>query len=307
MNLKRFDIQIGIATVALIAFALLPAVSDNQYLLNTMITVMIFSLFGAAWDLTYGVTGLMNFGPGVAFGVGAFALNYFARSNISPPLALVLAAIIAASSGVIMWIPSVRMSGAYLAIVTLAILLLAGDVALVQTGEEGLSNGMTYFAVPIITAYYGALIVSMVGIFVLLFIKGTKFGLRLRAIKDDEVSAKSIAINTMKYKLAVFLASSFFLGLAGAYYSLYSTSVNYGIFSITNNFLGVAVGVIGGPGTIVGSILGSLIVEIPSGYLVSYGPYSLIVYGLTMVLVMLFLHGGLMQIVNFAARRVRSR
>ncbi|MDG6907963.1 MAG: branched-chain amino acid ABC transporter permease [Nitrososphaerota archaeon] len=296
MNFKRFNIQLVIAVVALFVLGVLP-----------IITVMIFALFGAAWDLTYGVTGLMNFGPGVAFGVGAFALNYFARADISPPLALILGASIAGASGTIMWIPSVRMSGAYLAIVTLAILLLAGDVALVQTGEEGLSNGMTYFAVSINTAYYGALVVSMAGIFVLLFIKGTKFGLRLRAIKDDEISAKSIAINTTRYKLAVFIASSFFLGLAGAYYSLYSTSVNYGIFSITNNFLGVAVGVIGGPGTIVGSILGSLIVEIPSGYLVSYGPYSLIVYGLTMVIVMLFLRGGLMQIVSFVVRKVRYR
>jgi branched-chain amino acid transport system permease protein len=299
-------VELGVLIAATVSLVLLPFISHDLFLLNVMISVMLFALFGASWDLSHGVTGLVNFGPGVAFGVGGFTLNYLARQHYDPVGALLIAGTVAAASGILMWIPSVRMTGSYLAIVTLAILLLAGALALVETGQEGYSNGIAYFNVPIYVSYYGALATSIAGISILLFIKNTRFGLRLRAIKDDEVSAKSTAINTAFYKLLVFLISSFFLGLAGAYYTLYITSVNYTIFSITTNFLGVVIGVIGGPGTIVGAILGSLLVEIPIGYLVSYGSYSLIVYGLTMVLVMLFFRGGLMEAVNLVGRRVRS-
>ncbi|MFI5420409.1 MAG: branched-chain amino acid ABC transporter permease [Nitrososphaerales archaeon] len=301
--LQAYSIDLGIAIIATITFAVVPLVSQDEFLMNTLITVMLFALFGASWDLQYGVTGLINLGPGVAYGVGGFALNYLAvQQHYAPALSLLLAGLIAAPSGLIIWLPAVRMSGAYLAIVTLAILLLAGNLALIKTGQEGYSNGIRYFSVSITTAYYGALVVSLVGIFVLFFFKNSRFGLRSRAIKDDEVSAKARGINVALNKLVVVVLSSFFLGLAGAYYALYTNSVNYSVFSITTNFIGITIGVIGGPGTIVGGIIGSLLVEIPSSYLVSYGVYSLIVYGLTLVIVMLFFKGGVIQALHWVAR-----
>ncbi len=292
---------------ALVVLGVLPLVSHDLFLQNALITVMLFALFGAAWDLTYGVTGLANFGPGVAFGLGSFALTFLARDHYEPAIALLLAGAIAASAGVVMWIPSIRMSGAYLAIVTIAFLLISTDIALTLTGEEGLSNGISYFRASITESYYGAVALSIVGIFILMYLKQTRFGLRLRAIRDDEVSAKSVGINAGVHKLVVFLVSSFFLGLAGAYQTLYATSVNYTIFSFTNNFLGIAIGVIGGAGTIAGAILGSLVVQLPSNYLVSYGPYSVIVYGVTMILVMLFFRGGLMEAIELVSRKLGVR
>jgi branched-chain amino acid transport system permease protein len=294
----------AIVIVALLFLGILPLISKSLFLLSVLISVLIFALFGAAWDLTYGVTGLANFGPGLAFGVGAFTLNFFARLHYFPLLAIFLAGIIAASTGVIMWIPSIRMSGAYLAIVTIAFLLIASEIALSLTGEEGFSNGISYFRGSIVESYYGALFLCIVGILVLMYVKHTRFGLRIRAIRDDEIAAKSVGIGTALHKLVVFLLSSFFLGLAGAYYTLYNTSVNYSIFSFTTNFVGIAIGVIGGPGSIAGSIIGSLLVELPSSYLVSYGSYAIIVYGLIMIVVMLFFRGGLIEAIRLSAKKL---
>ena len=303
----RASLPVAIAGLAFAILIFLPLSTGDKFLLNTLINVMIFALFGAAWDLSYGVAGLANFGPGVAFGIGAFGLNFFARSGFEPALALLLAAALASASGLLMWIPSIRMSGAYLAIVTLVFLLLASDIALTLTGEDGLTNSILYYSEPIVVSYYGAVAVSMVGIFALLYVSRSRFGLRLRAMKDDEVSAKTVAINTSYHKLVVLVTSSFFLGLAGAFRTLYIGSVNYSIFSITNNFLGITIGVIGGAGSIAGALLGATAVEFPFAYLVTYGSYSLIAYGLTMILVMLFLRGGLVEGLQRVFRRVNPR
>ncbi|HZW54836.1 MAG TPA: branched-chain amino acid ABC transporter permease [Nitrososphaerales archaeon] len=290
--------------VILVALAFLPFLTTDQFVLSAMITVLIFALFGASWDLSYGVAGLLNLGPGVSFGVGGFALTYLAKSHYPPVVAVFFAAVIAASTGILIWIPSIRMSGAYLGIVTLAILLLFSDIALIWTGEEGVPIGIHYFNATLQQSYYYALILSGVGMFALYALSGTRFGLQARAMKDDEAAAKSISINIPIYKLASLIVSSFFLGLAGAYYTLYISNVNYTIFSINTNFLGVVISILGGSGTILGSIIGSLIVQLPSQYLVSYGSYSIILYGATMILVMLFLRGGILQGVEYLASKL---
>lgn len=278
-----------------VLFALLPLITNDKFVLNIMIPVFIFALFGACWDLSYGVAGILNLGPGIAFGVGGFLLAILAASHYSPLFALLLSAGGSALTGIIIWIPSIRMSGAYLAIVTLVILLLFGDIAVIRTGEEGLSIGINYFSAPLLQSYYLALAISIFGIFALYGLSRTQFGLRARAMKDDEIAAKSISINTLIHKLIILVVSSFFLGLAGAFYALYLSSVNYAVFSINTNFLGVVISIIGGSGSIVGALIGALVVELPSQYLVSYGSYSVIFYGAIMIVVIMFLGNGLMQ------------
>lgn len=305
--LKEQKLALSVVVVTVVVLAMIPIISNNLFLQSVLISVLLFALFGAAWDLTYGVTGLANFGPGVAFGIGAFALTYLARLHYSPPIAIFLAGMIAALTGVVMWVPSIRMTGAYLAIVTIAFLLIASEVALLLTGEEGLSNGISYFRGSIFESYYGALAICISGILILMYLKETSFGLRIRAIRDDEIAAKSVGISTGIHKLMVFLISSFFLGLAGAYYTLYNSSVNYSIFSFTTNFLGIAIGVIGGPSSIAGSIIGSLVVEVPSNYLISSGSDSIIFYGLVMIIVMVFFRGGLMEAIKLTSKKLSGR
>lgn len=293
----------ALAIYAVLVF--LPMFSGVQFLLSAMITVFVFALFAASWDFSYGVAGLLNLGPGVAFGIGGFALTYFAKSGYPPETALIAAGITAALTGVLIWIPSIRMSGAYLAIVTLAILLLFSDIALIYTGEEGIAIGINYFNATLQQSYYYALILSGVGIFTLYMLSGTRFGLEAKAIKDDEVAARAISINIPVHKLVVLIISSFFLGLSGAYYCLYVSNVNYTIFSINTDFLGVVISILGGSGTIFGSIIGSLLVQLPAQYLVSYGSYAIIVYGSTMIVVMLFLRGGIIQGAEYIATKLK--
>jgi len=285
-------ISLIVGGALLLFLGVLPFFISDRFLISSLTVTLLFSLFGAAWDLTYGVGGLPNFGPGVPFGVGAFSLAMLAHHGYSPPIAFLLAGIAGASTGIIFWIPSIRAAGGYLALLTIILLLLAGDIALVQTGEEGLSIGIKYFAPSVLESYYEAFALSAASMFLLFGIKQSKFGLRLRAMRDDEIAAKSVAIKVIYFKLIVFVISSLFLAFAGAYYVLYTSSVNYQIFSFTNNFLGVAVGVIGGVGTIFGSLIGALLVELPSLYLLSYGSYSLILYGSTMIVIMLFWRAG---------------
>jgi branched-chain amino acid transport system permease protein len=294
---------VGLAVLG--SLSLLPVVSHNQFLQTSMILVFIFALFAASWDLTFGVTGLPNFGPGLPFGVGGFML-YLVPRQVNPLVAVFTAGLAAGAFGILMWTPSIRLRGSYLSIVTLAMLLLFQDASFVLTSEEGVSLGFSYYAVPLVTSYYFALAIAGGSSFVLYLLSKSKLGLRLRAIKDDEVAARASSINVEGHKLFVFMLSAFFAGMAGAYYTLYNSNVNYTIFSVTNDFLPIVITVIGGPGTIFGAWLGSLLVELPSLYLLAYGPYSLIIYGGTMIVVMLFVKGGIMGGLTRISERIRG-
>jgi len=291
------------------AIALIPLLTNDQFLLSSMIFVLVFALFAAAWDIGYGIAGIINLGPGVAYGVGSYFFVYFALAHYPPWLAFLGAATIASLTGFIFWIPSIRTSGSYLAIVTLILLLLVGEIALGQTGEEGISAGIGYYAPTLVQSYYATLALAFAGSLFLFFLSYSRFGLRLKAMRDDEVAAKAVKINVYFYKLVTLVLSSFFLGISGASTALFINHghFDYGIFGITTNFLGIVVSVIGGPATIFGSIIGSLIVELPANYLTSYSTYAVIAYGATMVLAMLFLRSGILNAVVSLTRGFANR
>lgn len=308
MKISRSIFATGTAFYA--AMALIPFFTKDQFFLSTMIFVSVFALFAAAWDLGFGVAGIINLGPGVAYGIGSYLFVYFAIINYPPALALLGATLIASLTGFIYWVPSIRTSGAYLAIVTLILLLLAGEIALGYTGEEGISAQITYYAPTLIQSYYVTMGIAFAGSLGLFFLSSSKFGLRLKAMRDDEVAAKAVGINVYLYKLVALILSSSLLGLSGASTAFFinHSHFDFGIFAITTNFLGVVISVIGGPATIFGSIIGSLIVELPANYLTSYSTYAIIAYGATMILVVLFLRSGILNaVVSLTARRSTKR
>jgi branched-chain amino acid transport system permease protein len=306
----KISIPILVTGIAFyVVLALLPQFTKDQFFLSSMTFVFVFALFAAAWDLGYGVAGIINLGPGVAYGIGAYLVVFFAIAHFPPLIAFLGAAAIASLTAFIFWIPTIRTSGTYLAIVTLILLLLVGEVALGRTGEDGISAGIGYFSSTLIESYYATLAFAFVGSIILFLATSSKFGLRLRAIRDDEVAAKAVGVNVYLYKLLTLLISSFFLGLSGAATSLFINHghFDYTIFAITSNFLGVVISVIGGPATIFGSIIGSLIVELPANYLTSYSTYAVITYGATMVIVVLFLRSGILNAVVTLARRLTKK
>ena len=153
----RFSKTILFAGVAIYAvIAVIPLLTRDQFLLSSMTFVLVFALFAAAWDVGYGVTGIVNLGPGVAYGIGSYAFVYFAIAHYPPIAAIIFAAAIASLIGFVYWIPSIRTSGTYLAIITLILLLLVGEIALGRTGEEGISAAINYFAPTLIQAYYAS-------------------------------------------------------------------------------------------------------------------------------------------------------
>lgn len=268
--------------------------------------VFVFALFAAAWDLGYGVAGIINLGPGVAYGIGAYFFVFFAIAHYPPLISFILASLMAALIGFIYWIPSIRTSGSYLAIVTLILLLLASEIALANTGEDGISAQINYYTPTLIQSYYFSLIIAFVGSLAIFFLSFSKFGLRLKAMRDDEIAAKSVGINVHISKLVTLLVSSFLLGVSGASTALFinHSHFDYTIFAITPNFLGVVISVIGGPATIFGSIIGALIVELPANYLTSYSTYAVLSYGATLVLVVLFLKSGILNAVVTITNRI---
>jgi branched-chain amino acid transport system permease protein len=241
----------------------------------------------------------LNLGPGVAFGIGSFFFVYLALAHYPPILALLGGAAIASLTGFVYWIPSIRTSGSYLAIVTLILLLLAGELALSRTTEEGISAGLNYYTPSLMQSYYASVGIAFLGTLIIFLLSYSRFGLRLKAMRDDETAAKSVGINVYFSKLVALVISSFCL----VAFFINHTHADFGVFNITTNFLGIVISVIGGPATIFGSIIGSLIVELPANYLTSYSTYAVIAYGTTMVLVVLFLRSGILNTIHDITNR----
>ena len=184
-----------------------------------------------------------------------------------------------------------------------------GRTGAFQHGEEGISAGLNYYTPTLMQSYYASLGTAFLGSLILFLLSYSRFGLRLKAMRDDETAAKSVGINVYYSKLASLVISSFFLGLSGALAAFFinHTHADFGVFGITTNFLGIVISVIGGTATIFGSIIGAFIVELPANYLTSYSTYAVIAYGATMVLVVLFLRSGILNAVTTLFSRLRRR
>jgi branched-chain amino acid transport system permease protein len=132
----------------------------------------------------------------------------------------------------------------------------------------------------------------------------SRVGFYLRAIRDDPEAAEAMGVDTVRWKLFAFTASAFIAGVAGAFYGQYVSSVTPSLGVISEMGLVVAMTVIGGAGTILGPVLGGLLVQGASQYLREYEALRLILFGLFIIMIMRFFPSGLMGVLGLLSRRL---
>lgn len=278
------------------------------YLSNILILTFTLAIFAASWDLIYGFCGQINFGPTFQYGMAAFVSIFLVRDAVSIWLSFFLGAIVAAGLGVLIAGPSLRLRPLYFAMVTFAMCIIANGVALILTGEEGANINARLFGGGIVTNYYFALVLMTVSIGLMHWIGQSRVGIKFKTIREDQIAAEAMGINTTNYKLLAFAISSFFAGVAGAYTALYIGHVDFNYFAINTVFQIIAMAVVGGLGTIIGSLIGSFALYVPSALLLGSGPWGLIVYAVIIAAVLVAVPGGIMSIImRFIPRRSTAR
>jgi len=291
---------------ALAAAALLPALLPHPFVLTLATQAAVWALLAASWDLLSGYTGQISFGHAGFFAVGAYAAATATKhAGLSPWLGVLFGALVAGALGLLAGFPALRLRGHYLALVTLGlaeiIRLVAQNWLSLTGGPFGIHDFATYPGLPagpvahrqalyLVTLGFAAASIAAMG----WVCEATEAGRAFRAIREDEVLAQSLGINTTAYKLLAFALSSAFAGLAGTLYAYYIQLVSPAVASAVTTSLVIGMAVFGGLGTIWGPALGALLLFSVSEGLRFVGVvYNLIAVGLVIMVFVIFLPRGL--------------
>ncbi len=288
----------------------------NIYYLHLFNLMIIYSIFSMGLNILTGYTGITSFGHAGFFAVGAYASAILVTKAGLPVIpALLLAALVAAVTGIVVSLPVIRISGIYLAMVTLGF---AELVRLIAINWESLTGGpLGISRIPPISIFQVQLrgermlflflypfFLACVAVFVRVI--RSRFGRSLRAIKDSESAAASVGIPCALNKMRSFFFSGLFSGLAGALYAHFDRYISPDTFRFDLSILVLCMVVVGGMGSVAGSILGAVVLVILLEVFQPLGDFRLIVYGGLLMIMIMFFPNGLVGLFGTLRERLRG-
>ena len=293
----------------LVIAVIIPQVVTNKYYMNILIMSGIWSIVALSLNLILGYTGQVNLAHGAFFGIGAYASALMMlKLNMNFWLALPLASAAAGVFGFLIGLPALRTRGSYFAIGTLCFNII---VTLIVDRWEGLTEGARGLmgipgaaSIPLpwggeivfktmASQYYLVLFFLVLTIFVLRRIMQSLVGRTFRAIRGNEELAEAVGIHAMRTKLLSFTVSCFFAGVGGVLYASYIGFLSPEITDYHVSFDALIYVMIGGIGTIVGPIIGTLLfVTIPETLQVA-AEFRLLLYGLILIVMIIYLPRGI--------------
>jgi branched-chain amino acid transport system permease protein len=282
------------------AFALLPFFYSNHLLLFNFI---IFIVLAQGVNVIYGFTGYLPFGYVGFFGAGAYGFSLMVLHLQAPPFLAILVGAAASLILALVLTPLFRLSGAYFSIANLAASLAVLQVVAnpnledYTRGPYGISlNGI--FNPPL--AYATAVAILAATLYAVIFLRNSKFGLALQAIREDAISASMAGINVVRERVIAWLLSALIAGLAGSVFAWYA-SVFYPetVFSGEFTIFAIVFALFGGTATVVGPILGVIILYgIYNTVGISTPQYFQLIYGALLIGLVLFLPNGLVSLLR---------
>ena len=310
-----------VVLAAAIALLLYPVVSDNLYYQNMIILSLIFAIGAVGLNVISGYGGYVSLGQGAFLGLGAYTLAILSTrvESVSVwiwvPVAGVVAGLFAALLGVV----ALRTRGPSFVIMTIAFLFLLQIVAInwssLTGGTAGISLPLPQWSIDIQNWPFYYALAGLLGVSLLMswWIRRTKFGMGLVAMREDEDKAATVGVNTPIYKLLGFVASAVFVGMAGAVYGYYLSFVDpTGMFNILLSVQILLSMLLGGRGTLLGPVLGAFIIEPLNEWTnnnLGGGNSRLLIFGGLMALVVMFLPRGIIPTLRdiIEARRRRGK
>jgi branched-chain amino acid transport system permease protein len=293
--------QAALAASAVVLLGVSPLFVDRSTV-SLLFYLMMWVCLAQSFNLFTGLTGYVNFGNVVFYGVGAYAAAVaMALWDASPYLAVLLGGAFSALLALGMSFPTLRLRGAYFAIATLSI----QQAVFVLFDNWGYVNTAAGISIPVkfydpVLQYYAMLVVSVATVAAFFVVSRSRVGKALKAIRLQEETALSIGINSTLYKTTAFVISGFFAGLGGG------TAIwNISFIDPTSGFPGtitltvISMAMLGGLGTLIGPMIGSLILYVTGYYLLLQYPYlHLIMFGAIIMAVVLVLPNGIVGFVR---------
>lgn len=304
MNKKR---AVLIAMTA--AFLLIPVLDRNQYHIYILDRALINCIVASGLVALTGLAGQMSLGHAAFYGIGAYTSALLtARLGVPIWLGIVVAAVVCLAAGMLLGIPSFRVSGFYLSLVTIAF---GNIVWMVIVNWQSLTGGpLGLLGIPTIRVsgkpigkvgfFYLSAVVLALTFIISRRIAGSYLGRAMRAMRDDEVAATTMGINARALKLMVFSLSAVYGGVAGGLYAHLSTFLSPESFVFLESCNFVAMAVVGGLRHIFGGILGGIVVTLVPEFLRVKGweIYYLMGSSLVILLLVIYLPSGLVPAID---------
>src|SRR4051795_7883253 len=305
-----------VAGILLVAY---PMLSDNLYYQNMIILSLVFAIAASGLGIITGLAGYVSLGQGAFIGLGGYTVGVLATRHpdtsvwVWMPVAGVVAGLVAVALGVV----ALRASGPSFVIITVAFLFLVQVIAInwrsLTGGTEGLSLPLPTWDADIQNwpFYYSLVGILALQLLLTWWVRRTKLGTGLVAIREDETKAATIGINLPVEKMIAFVASSVLVGVAGGVYGYYLTFIEpRGMFNILLSVETMLALLVGGKATLWGPVLGAFIVEPLNQYAnnnLGGGNTRLLLFGGMLIVIVLFLPNGVLPAVESGLERLRTR
>jgi branched-chain amino acid transport system permease protein len=308
--------RVAVAGAVVLALVL-PLILRGPYHRHVLVLAGLFILMALGFDLVLGYLGELSLGHAAFFGIGAYATALLTRHLDVPfPVDLLLAGAFTGVAGFLIGAPSLRLKGPYFAIVTFGFAEILHLVALnwtsVTRGPMGLPDiphpKLGAFGITSELGYY-YLILTLIAVAVLVTrrLLDSTVGHALLAIRENDELAAATGIPTFRYKLFVFIIGMIFTGVAGSVYARYVHFVDPTAFSFYYTVTVVSMVIVGGQGSIAGTILGALTFTLLPEYLRVVEGARLVIFGALLMAAIVFMPDGLRGLLRPTAQRRRQR
>jgi branched-chain amino acid transport system permease protein len=304
--------QVLVAAVFLFAAMFVPLFVPTDYILQILFRVFLFAALGLAWNLVGGYAGQLSLGHAAYFGVGAYGLALFSKLGISPWVSVFLGVALAVICAGMIGTISFRLRGPYFALCTIAfaevLRLVAKNLPNITGGDVGAQVPALFTNSAIRSFYWAGVLLTAFAFALTAWIERSRFGYYLMSIREDQDTALSVGVNAARCKLWALLISAAITGFGGALYaSIFLFIVPDQVLAMDISTEIAIVAMLGGAGTLLGPLLGSVILESSAEiFKTVFKEAHLLIYGVLIVIVVLFMPEGVVGTVTNRLARFKK-
>lgn len=313
--MKKYKNSILIVILVIAIFLLLNFLIDigiiNRYVKGLLTLSFINIILAVALNMITGITGQLSLGNAGFMAIGAYTSAFFSVKVGTPfILSLFIGGLLAGVIAIIVGIPTLKLKGDYFAITTLGV----GEITRVLiTNIDAIGGARGFTGIPSKTtinfAYFSMILIL---ILVINIVKSSK-GRALIAIRENEIAAEAMGVNTTKYKVTAFFIAALLTGFAGGLFAHYTSFIQPTTFNFMKSIEIVTFVVLGGMGSITGSVIAAIFLTILPESLRSLSDYRMVIYSLSLVILMIFRPQGLLgklevtDIYNIIKNKVKGK
>ena len=294
LSQKHHKVMIGILLAAMLVF---PLMGFSQYVYRIAVVSVLYAILAMSLNLIAGVAGQISLGHIAFYGIGAYTSALLCVNfGISVWVGILAAFVVSMLFGLLIAIPTLKLSGGYLAILTMSFAEIIRLILLNWTSVTRGPMGILNIPKPSLFGYTikssGAFLYLVLAVAIIVYIGlhnliHSRFGRNLQALRDDEISSESMGINVYRYKVIAFVISTGVAGVAGALFASYMEFIDPSSFISDESTVILSMVVLGGMGNMNGSIIAAALLTILPEALRSFSDYRMLVYGVVLVAMML--------------------